>query len=107
MTATLLKKPKQAMRLNVKKTSLQELVSEILHEQAMQDTMVLFYNKPLLELQKSQGVLPKRIKHTFEAIYDVMIKQIFDRKRDELKLPKRAKREQIAEAIAKQMHWAH
>jgi len=95
------------MRLSVTKTSLQELVFDILHEQAMQDTMVLFYNQPLLEMQKRQGILPKRVKHTFEAIYDAMLKSIFDRKRDELGLPKRSNREKIAQAVAQKMHWSN
>ena len=96
---------RQSIRPKAKKPSLQALICEVFHEQAMQEATVLFYNKPLLELQKEQGLIPKRAK-TFEHIYGAIMKNHFEKKRMQLELPKRASREKIAEAMAKSMQWS-
>lgn len=79
--------------------SLDETIFDALHESAMRDATVLFYNTPLLIMQQAKGIIPKRAK-TLEAIYKVMLKNAFEAKRCTLSLPKSSSHEDICKAMA-------
>lgn len=80
-----------------------EAIYDALHENAMRDAMVLFYNKPLLNMQWQKGVLPKRAK-TLEALYKALLKNAFEDKRSRLSLPKSSSRQAIAKALAQHLN---
>lgn len=88
-----------AVHVNPSRGPLQEVIYDALYENAMRDAMVLYYNPPLLEMQKRQGILPKRIK-TLESIYKAILKNAFEEKRVEQALPRAASHHDIAKACA-------